>query len=58
MVDLFRDHPDEIVIAGKTEDNVVFTRLSDLPNFEEIIEGASLGEVWFTGALGGVPADK
>ena len=56
MLDLFRDHPEEIVIAGKVEGNVRFERLSDLPNIDEILSGAPLGEVWYSGILGGVPA--
>ena len=56
MLDLFRDHPEEIVIAGKVEGNVRFDRLSDLPNISEILSDAPLGEVWYSGILGGVPA--
>jgi len=58
LVDLFRDHPEEIVIADKLEDNVRFTRLTDIPHYEEIIADATLGEVWYNGALGGVPAHR
>ena len=58
MLDLFRDHPEEIVIADKVEDNVRFQRLSDLPNIEEILRDSQLGDVWYTGILGGVPTDR
>lgn len=58
MLDLFKDHPEEIVIAQKLEDNVRFDRLADLPHIEEILEGAPLGEVWYSGILGGAPAGK
>jgi predicted ATPase len=59
FLDLFKDHPEEIVIASKTEDqNIRFERLVDLPNVEEVLSGASLGEVWYSGILGGVPAEK
>ena len=58
MLDLFKDHPEEIVIAQRIEDNVKFERLSDLPNINEILEGASLGDIWYSGLLGGVPAGK
>jgi len=57
MVDLFRDHPEEIVIAQRVGDNVKFERLSDRPNVEEIIQDARLGDLWYTGVLGGVPAE-
>ena len=55
MLDQFKDNLDEVVIAQKTEDNVRFERLSDLPNVEEIMAGSHLGEVWYSGVLGGVP---
>jgi predicted ATPase len=56
LLDLFREHPDEVVVCEKLENNVRFTRLSDMPNVSDILDGASLGEVWYSGALGGVPA--
>jgi len=60
FLDLFKDHPEEIVIANKLDDNVQFQRLSDMPNYQEIVaeSDASLGEIWFTGILGGVPANR
>jgi predicted ATPase len=58
MVDLFRDHPEEIVIAEKVEGNVQFRRLSDLPNVKEILQDAHLGDLWYSGILGGVPGEK
>jgi len=58
LLDLFRDHPEEIVIADKIEDNVRFRRLTDIPKYEEILGEAALGEVWYSGILGGVPADR
>ena len=58
MLDLFKDHPDEIVIAQKLDDNVQFKRLSEMPHIDEILESAPLGEVWYSGVLGGAPAGK
>lgn len=55
MLDLFRDHPEEVVIAQKAGDNVRFQRLSDLPNIEELLGDTPLGEAWYSGILGGVP---
>ncbi len=57
MLDLFRDHPEEIVICQKTEDNVIFQRLSDLPELDEILRDTHLGDAWYSGILGGVPAE-
>ncbi len=58
MLDLFGDHPEEVVIAQKVEDNVKFQRLSDLPNIEELLGDTPLGEAWYSGILGGVPAES
>lgn len=58
FLDLYKDHPEEIVIAQKTEDGARFERLSDHPDIEEILEDAPLGDVWFSGILGGVPAEQ
>ena len=58
LLDLFRDHPEEIVVAQKEDSNVRFQRLSDMPEIKEILEGAPLGDVWYSGVLGGVPGDK
>lgn len=55
MLDLYRDHPEEIVIAQKTGQDVRFERLSDHPDIDEILEDAHLGEIWYSGILGGVP---
>jgi predicted ATPase len=56
LLDLYRDHPEGIVIAQKAASGVQFERLSDKQNVEEFLQAASLGEVWFSGILGGVPA--
>lgn len=56
LLDLFKDHPEEIVIANKIGQEVKFERLSDRPHYEEIIQDVSLGDAWYTGILGGVPA--
>lgn len=57
FLDLFRDHPEEIVIAQKTMDGARFEQLSERPDIEEILQDAPLGEVWYSGILGGVPAE-
>ncbi len=55
LVDQFRDRPDDVVLIQKTDLASDFTRLSAIPNIEEILSGAHLGDVWFSGAFGGVP---
>lgn len=58
FLDLFRDSPEEVVIAEKLEGEAKFNRLVDLPHFEEILQDSHLGEVWYSGILGGVPAER
>jgi predicted ATPase len=58
MLDLFRDHLEDIVIANKGPDGVTFERLADRPDVDQIIGECSLGDAWYTGILGGVPAEK
>jgi predicted ATPase len=55
LVDLFRDHPEDIVIAQRTADSATFSRLVDQPHIDEILRDAHLGEAWYSGVLGGVP---
>lgn len=55
FLDLFRDHPEDVVIAEKDGLFARFQRLTDRPDVQEIIGSAPLGEVWYTGVLGGVP---
>ncbi|OHB69315.1 MAG: hypothetical protein A2V70_09270 [Planctomycetes bacterium RBG_13_63_9] len=58
FLDLFKDHPEEIVIANKTGPDVQFERLSDQPHIQEMLGDASLGEIWYSGILGGVPSNS
>ena len=58
FLDLYKDHPEEVVIAQKTADGAQFERLSDQPHIMEVLDDAPLGEVWYSGILGGVPAEQ
>jgi predicted ATPase len=55
LLDLFKEHPEEVVIAEKVGTEAKFERLSERKDMEEILSGAPLGEAWYTGVLGGVP---
>lgn len=55
FLDLFRDHPEEVVIAERTGAEAQFHRLVDRPEVEQILQGSPLGEIWYSGVLGGVP---
>jgi predicted ATPase len=54
LLELFRDHPEEIVLANKAELDVKFERLSDIEHFNEILGESALGDVWYSGVFGGV----
>jgi predicted ATPase len=56
LLDLYKENPEQIVIAHKDEQGVHFERLSEKPHLNEILEGAPLGDIWFSGILGGVPS--
>lgn len=55
FVDLFKDRPEEIVIAVKDGHEAHFERLKDRPDIKSIIGDMPLGEAWYSGVLGGVP---
>jgi predicted ATPase len=57
LLDLYKDHPEQIVVSQKVGNEARFERLSDQPHIEEMLEGASLGEIWYSGILGGVPCE-
>ncbi len=59
FVDLFKDHPEEIIVAEKNSDGTAsFKSLAEDEKLRELIGEAPLGEVWYSGVLGGVPAAK
>jgi predicted ATPase len=58
FIDLFRDHPEEIVISHKHGRAAVFSRLSDRADLPELLREGSLGDMWFSGILGGVPEER
>src|SRR6266568_1461494 len=51
LLDLYKEHPEEIVIAHKDQDGVHFERLSEKPHISELLEGAPLGDIWYSGVL-------
>lgn len=59
LLDLFRDQPEEVVIAEKIGAAATFSRLADRNDLGELLaEGGSLGDLWYSGILGGVPEEK
>lgn len=58
FLDLYRDRPEEVVLAQRNEQGVVFERLADRKDINEILEGAHLGDIWYSGILGGNPESR
>ncbi len=58
FIDLFTEHPDEVVISHKHGQAATFSRLTDRPDLPELLREGSLGDMWFSGILGGVPEER
>lgn len=58
FIDLFRDHPEEIIISQKHGRAAHFERLADRRDLPELLREGSLGDMWFSGILGGVPEER
>jgi hypothetical protein len=58
LLDLSRDHPEEIIVAEKHDLDAMLVPLATHPKLGEILEGAHLGEIWYSGVIGGVPDTK
>lgn len=58
LLDLFRDHPEEVILTQKHGREAHFERLSDRPDLDQLLEEGSLGDIWFSGILGGVPEER
>lgn len=58
FIDLFRTHPEEVVISQKHGCEAKFERLADRPDLPELLSEGSLGDMWFSGILGGVPEER
>ena len=54
LLDLYRDRPQEIVLAQKEGLEVSMRRLSDIEHYDEILGDSPLSEIWYSGILGGV----
>ncbi len=54
LLDLYRDHPEEVVLAEKEALEVRMKRLTDIEYYKEILGDSPLREMWYSGVLGGV----
>ncbi len=57
LLDQFKEHPEEIVLASKHGRDATFERLSDRADLLELMKEAHLGDLWYSGILGGVPGE-
>ena len=57
LLDQFREHPDEVVLASKHGTAAKFERLSDRADIMDLMKEAHLGDLWYSGILGGVPEE-
>lgn len=55
FLDQFREHPEEVVLASKHGAEATFERLSDRTDILELTKETHLGDLWYSGILGGVP---
>lgn len=58
MLDLFRDHPEEVVVTEKQGSAARFSRLDACADLTGILSSGSLGDLWFSGVIGGVPENE
>ena len=55
LLDLFRDTPEEVILANKHGRVAHFEHLADRADLRELLGDASLGDLWYSGILGGTP---
>jgi predicted ATPase len=58
LLDQFREHPEEVVLAEKQGRVATFSRLADREDLVAVLGEGSLGDLWFSGVLGAVPEEK
>lgn len=57
LLDQFKEHPEEVILASKQGRAATFERLSDRADIIELMKEANLGDLWYSGILGGVPGE-
>ncbi len=55
VLDLFADTPEDVILATKQDGAAVFRRLDTVPELREMLASGRLGDLWYSGVLGGVP---
>ena len=57
LLDQFKEHPEEVVLASKHGRAATFERLSDRTDLLDLMKETHLGDLWYSGILGGVPGE-
>lgn len=57
FLDQFREHPEEVVLASKRGSEATFERLSERTDLLDLMKETHLGDLWYSGILGGVPGE-
>ncbi|HQY05001.1 MAG TPA: AAA family ATPase [Lacunisphaera sp.] len=57
LLDLFKEHPEEVVLASKAGNSATFMRLSERTDLSDLLKEAHLGDLWYSGILGGIPGE-
>ncbi len=55
LLDEFRDFPESVLILDRQDGGTRATPLSELPDIQAQLRDVSLGDLWYSGVLGGVP---
>ena len=55
LLNEFRDQPESVLILDRDESGTHVTRLADRPDWVAGLQDQPLGEIWYSGILGGVP---
>lgn len=55
LLNEFKDHPEAVLIVERDEQGTHVSQLSQQPDLEEQLRNVQLGDLWFSGVLGGVP---
>lgn len=56
LLDEFRDEPESVLFFDRDATGTHVTRLADKPDWLKDLNGGALGDIWYSGILGGVPA--
>ena len=56
LLNEFRELPEAVIVLERSGDGTSARQLSELPDLEAALKDVSLGDLWYSGVLGGVPA--